>query len=243
MARRRIHQQAADKPDGPSESEQLHTPLDRARILEAVLTILEAEGLAGISMRKIADTLGVKAAALYYHVKDKEQLLHWLAERISSEVEFPGKELTWQEQLREWALRFRRALLRYRDAVPIMGATFAATPTRLAHIEYLFRILAESGFKDKHIPWLSSMLKNYVFGFVEEESRLTERAKREHLNVDDMDKVYKEQFQSLSRELYPHMARLASHTTATDLDDEFLFGIQVLLNGFEAKLANSHLPG
>lgn len=237
MARRRIYQSTDDTYKG--QSEPLHTPLDRQRIVSAVLDMLQAEGVEGIRMRKIADVLGVKAAALYYHVKDKEQLMHLLAEQISSEVAFPDAQLSWQEQLRQWALNFRRTLRQYRDAGHIMEATIAASPRRLAHIEFLFRLLSEAGFQDPNIPWLASMVKSYVLGFVEEETRLTDRASREEINLEELGKHYSEQFQSLPSELYPHMARLAVYTTSIEWDREFEFGLSVLLEGFEAKLSQA----
>lgn len=238
MARRRTNPTQTEIQTG--NLEHIHTPLDRHRIISTVLTMLQAEGLEQISMRKIADTLGVKAASLYYHVKDKEELLHLLAEQISSEIEFPDEQLNWREQLQQWSLHFRRVLHLYRDSVQIMGATIAASPHRLSHIEYLFRILSQAGFRGAQVPWLASMLKNYIFGFTEEENRLAARAKQELVDVEQMGGNYKEKFQALSSERYPYLSQLAVYTTAIDWDNEFTFGIQVLLDGFEAQRVNSN---
>lgn len=234
MARRRIYRTPGQ--DKAGSGEPLHTPLDRTRIVSAGLLLLHKEGLEQITMRKIADSLGVKAAALYYHVKDKEQLLHLLAERISSEITYPDPRLSWQHQLREWSLSFRRTLLRYRDAGRIMEATLAASPNRLEQIEFLFRLFAEAGFQDSQIPWLSGMLKNHILGFAEEEKRLADRAERERMAADGSTPPAAERFQSLDGKRYPHIARLASSMAKADWDDEFMFGIDVLLAGFEARL-------
>ncbi|MCZ8520480.1 MULTISPECIES: TetR/AcrR family transcriptional regulator C-terminal domain-containing protein [Paenibacillus] len=232
MARRRIHTGESDGPSGT-----LHQPLGRERIVTAVLEMLQEMSLEQITMRGIADSLGVKAASLYYHVKDKEELLHLLAERISLEVPFPDQGLPWQEQLKQWALNFRRTLHQYRSSVPIMGATIAASPNRLSHIEYLYRVLADAGFADAHIPWLAAMLKNHVLSYAEEEIRLQDRAAREHTeDAEEMSRRYAQQFQSLPPEQYPHMIRLAARTTAMDGDQEFGFALEVLLEGFRSKL-------
>lgn len=235
MARRRIHplqSEGSDKERGASDD--VHTPLDRERIIQAVLTLLREEGLGSISMRKIADSLGVKAASLYYHVKDKEQLMHLLAEQISSDVSFPDESLDWQEQLREWALHFRLVLHRYRDAISIMSATMAGSPQRLAHIEFLYRLFAQSGFSDPHIPWFASMVKNFIYSFVDEENRLMAIA----APVEPSDKIEETpatRMQLLSAEQYPHFVRLLPYTTAVNWDEEFLFGLKVLVDGFEAQ--------
>lgn len=234
MARRRVRQAATDE---RREGQQpLHTPLDRTRIETVVLQLLRDGGLESLSMRRIADALGVKASALYYHVKDKEQLLHWLSERISADVAYPDPTLPWQEQLRQWAYGFRRALCRYPDAVSIMNATFAASPDRLAQIEYLFRTLSEAGFPDEHVPWLASMLKSYIYGFVDEETRLSAMAKEASLSLGEHGEHQRERFEELSEGRYPTIVRLAKYTTVVDWDAEFGFGLDVLLDGFEARL-------
>ncbi|CAI6083080.1 TetR/AcrR family transcriptional regulator C-terminal domain-containing protein [Cohnella sp. JJ-181] len=234
MARRRVRPAAGES--GEERQEQLHTPLDRPRIENVVLQLLRETGLERLSMRKIADTLGVKAPALYYHVKDKEQLLHWLAERISADIAYPDEGRPWREQIRRWAEGFRQALRRYPDAVSIMNATFAASPGRLAQIEYLFGTLTKAGFADRQTPWLASILKSYIYGFVEEESRLTSQAKEAALSPSEHGHRQRERFEALSEERYPNMVRLAVHTTAVDWDAEFGFGLDVLLDGFEARL-------
>ncbi|RAR41283.1 TetR/AcrR family transcriptional regulator C-terminal domain-containing protein [Paenibacillus sp. MDMC362] len=236
MARRRIH--PTQKSEN-GQSEPLHIPLDLPRIITTALTLLQAEGLEPITMRKIADSLGVKAASLYYHVKDKEQLLHLLAEKISSEVEMPIDAMDWRVQLTQWATNFRHVLGQYRDAVKIMNATISATPQRLSHIEFLFRVFTEEGFHPPQIPWLASMLKNYVFSFVDEEHRHMARAERELADLEQMGKNQAVKFQALSGANYPHVIQLAEYTTSVDMDQEFQYGIQVLLDGFEAQLARA----
>ena len=236
MARRRIHPLTTDEDTNPSGP--LHTPLDRARIVGIMLELLKAEGLDGISMRKIADSLGVKASSLYYHVKDKEQLLlHLMAEEISTKIDFPDTALDWKVQLRLWAMSFRRSLLQYPDAVHIMNATHAASPNRLAHIEFLFRTLVEAGFKDDQVPWLASMLKNFIYGYVDEECRLRDHTK---FSKDDQkeSKTRSKEIESLPKERYPHFIRLAAYTTSANWDKEFSFGLDVLLAGFVDKLAS-----
>lgn len=178
----------------------------------------------------------MKAAALYYHVKDKEQLLHLLAEEISGSIHLPDPAAAWPAQLRSWAESFRASLLRIRDAVPIMNAAHAASPNRLDHIEYLYRTLAEAGFGDERVPWLAAMLKNYIYGFVEEETRLRLRAKAAQHRQDEAENGYAKRILALPQELSPHFVRLAAFTVSMNGDEEFGFGLDVLLDGFRARL-------
>jgi len=90
-------------------------PLTRDAIVDAALTLLEREGLQGVSMRKLAQELDAGAASLYWHVGDKEELLSLMLDRIvgESEVIEPDPE-NWQEQVKEmlrarWPCRGRRS--------------------------------------------------------------------------------------------------------------------------------------
>jgi len=76
-------------------------PLTREKIVDAALTLLERDGLQGISMRKLAQELDAGAATLYWHVGDKEQLLGLLLDRIVGENQVPDPDpANWQEQLK-----------------------------------------------------------------------------------------------------------------------------------------------
>src|SRR4051794_10878374 len=77
-------------------------PLNREKIVDAALVLLERDGMQGLSMRKRAQELGTGAASLYWHVGDKEELLSLLLDRIvgESEVVEPDPE-NWQEQLKD----------------------------------------------------------------------------------------------------------------------------------------------
>ncbi|OAS21060.1 TetR/AcrR family transcriptional regulator C-terminal domain-containing protein [Paenibacillus oryzisoli] len=102
-----------------------------------------------------------------------------------------------------------------------------------AHIEFLYRLFAQSGFRDPHIPWFASMIKNYIYSFVEEENRLTARAEAVE-SADTTSEPPATHMKSLSAEHYSHFVRLLPYTTAVNWDEEFLFGLKVLVDGFEA---------
>ena len=95
-------------------------PLTRDAIVDAALGLLDRQGLAGLSMRRLAQELGVGAASLYWHVRDKEELLGLLLDRIVGESEVPEPDpANWQEQIKQVGRENRRLLLRHRDAAQI----------------------------------------------------------------------------------------------------------------------------
>ncbi|WP_167569066.1 TetR/AcrR family transcriptional regulator C-terminal domain-containing protein [Brevibacillus migulae] len=214
----------------------IHIPLDRNRILETALQLLDEIGLKELSMRKIADKLQVKTASLYYHVKDKEELMQLLSDRISREMVWPDKSLSWQEQIYQWAGEFRKVLLSHRDAVELFHQTIAMGYERLTQIEKLYHLLVSAGFSDPHVPWIASMLKNYVQGFAAEEAQLQIIARNRHSTFEELGEQYDQFYRQLPEERFPNMIRLASHTTKSDWEKEFHFGLSVLIDGFSAIL-------
>jgi AcrR family transcriptional regulator len=115
----------------------------REHIVSAALDLLDEAGLEGLTMRALAERMGVRAASLYWHIRDKEQLLGLLAEAIVGEVPEPASDLPWRAQLEAFATGYRRVLQSHRDAARIMIVTRPATP-RL--YERLVRSLLAAGF-------------------------------------------------------------------------------------------------
>ena len=235
MARRRT----TPLPNDVAEKGTIHIPLDRTRILETALQLLDEVGLKELSMRKIADKLQVKTASLYYHVKDKEELMQLLTDRISGKMVWPDTSLSWQEQIYQWAGQFRKVLLSHRDAVELFNQTIAMGYERLTQIEKLFQLLVSAGFSDPHVPWIASMLKNYVQGFAAEEAQLRIIAKNHHSTFEELGEQYDQFYRQLPEDRFPNMVRLASYTTKSNWEHEFHFGLSVLIEGFSATLARN----
>ena len=98
---------------GFEQDQDIHIPLNRARITESTIRLLNEHGLMELSMRKVAEDLTVQPASLYYHVKGKEQLLQLLADKFCSEMTSPDASLPWTKQLLQLGEQFRNVLLTY----------------------------------------------------------------------------------------------------------------------------------
>src|SRR5215831_9219817 len=92
----------------------------REHIVGSALELLDDAGLEGLTMRTLADRMGVRAASLYWHIRDKEQLIGLLAEAIIGEVPEPAADLPWRTQLEAFAAAYRRVLQSHRDAARIV---------------------------------------------------------------------------------------------------------------------------
>src|SRR5258708_9477969 len=80
----------------PERAEEGQRGLSRERLVGAALDLIQEEGLEGLTMRALAESLQVKAASLYWHVRDREELLELLAEGILESVRLPSATAAWR---------------------------------------------------------------------------------------------------------------------------------------------------
>jgi AcrR family transcriptional regulator len=94
--------------------------LTRERLVEAALGLIDDEGLEGLSMRALADRLQVKAASLYWHVRDRDELLELLADAILDSVSRPRQRSSWRETVQATAGALQRSVSAHKDANRIL---------------------------------------------------------------------------------------------------------------------------
>src|SRR5690606_21056688 len=107
----------------PSINAQRRTPLSTERIIEAALRIVDGQGLARLTMRRLGDALEVEAMAIYHHLpRGKEQLLDALVTHVaSSPAQADGAASAgWREPLRRWAAGYRERLLAHAGVLPLL---------------------------------------------------------------------------------------------------------------------------
>src|SRR3712207_194702 len=102
--------------------------LSRERVLAEALVLLDREGLEAMTMRGIADHLGVSPMALYNHVSSKKDLLQGIAEHLVGQIEFSCDHPDWRERIRTCFRRLREACLAHPSAVRLMESLEAAPP-------------------------------------------------------------------------------------------------------------------
>jgi AcrR family transcriptional regulator len=227
----------ADVPEPPwrrGRAEPARTerrPLTRDAIVEAALALLEREGMAGLSMRKLAQELGTGAASLYWHVGDKEELLSLLLDRIVGEAELPDPDPeNWREQVKELGRASRRLLGKRRDAAQLSMGRIPAGPQALPVLERNLAILASRGLPDHVIAYAADMFALFVGAFAYEESLRVPALGDESVSPAQL----AEYFRSLPAEHFPNLVRLADALTVGDADERFEFALELLVRGLEA---------
>jgi TetR/AcrR family transcriptional regulator, tetracycline repressor protein len=208
----------------PSRAER--RPLTRDAIVDAALRVLDREGMAGLSMRKLAQELDVGAASLYWHVRDKEELLGLLLDRIVGEAQLPDPDPeNWREVLKETARENRRLLQRHRDAAQISLGRIPVGPHSMPVMERNLAILRASGLPARVIALAADMFALYVGGYAFEESMGSPQTDTKQLA---------EYFRSLPADEFPTLVELADELTEGGADERFEFALELLVRGLEA---------
>src|SRR2546429_2107354 len=141
--------------------------LRRDDVVDAALALLDEDGLDALTTRRLADRLGVRVGALYWHLRDKRDLLISLADRIVAEA-LPGGEPTcqdWAVQVTEAALGLRAAMLRHRDGARLVAGYAPFARAGLCMADAGPRAMRSPGLPLTDAAIAADAMMSYVTGF------------------------------------------------------------------------------
>jgi AcrR family transcriptional regulator len=144
---------------------EARAPLSRERILRAALELADAQGLEGLSMRKLGQALGFEAMSLYNHVANKDDLIDGMLDLVLAEGEPPSPDGDWDAAVRASAISVHQALRRHPWASNLMMAPAHIRPARLRYMDALLGRLRESGFAPDATYHAYHALDAHIFGF------------------------------------------------------------------------------
>lgn len=209
-------------------------PLTKDAIIEAALQVLDRDGMDGLSMRRVGEELGTGAASLYWHVRNKDELLQLLFERITEEVDLPRPDPSrWREQLRELADQTRAVLHRHRDSARISLGRIPSGPTLALLTEWLFELLRPVGIPDRVIAYAGDLMGLYTGAFAFEESLGIASPTGEELPPEEIVRMFRDYVASLPEDRFPHTRAAADVLFSGDQDERYRFGVDLLIRGLE----------
>jgi AcrR family transcriptional regulator len=143
-------------------------PLSRERVLSAAVALADEGGAEALSMRKLAQELGVVPMALYKHVANKDELLDGMVDLIVGEIEPPTGGTDWKAVMRARVLSARRALLRHPWASRAIETRTTPTPAVLAYIDSMIGIFLAGGFSADLTHHAVHTMGSRLYGFTQE---------------------------------------------------------------------------
>jgi len=228
----------------PAEtSAQPRIPLNKERVLGAAVDLADEGGVEALTMRNLAQHLGVEAMSLYYHVENKAALLDGVVDVVVSEImeevgaiDSPAPEDDWKQAMRERILAARRVLLRHKWAPALIEQSSTMSPAVIYYHEGVLEIFRRGGFSYDLAHHAMHALGSRALGFTQELFQPDDAAGEE---------ATEEMMQQMAQEL-PYLSGMmmeiaheAPDSTLGWCDDqtEFEFGLDILLDGLENRLA------
>jgi len=144
------------------------TPLSKERVLQAAVSLADAGGIESLSMRKLAQELGVEAMSLYNHVRNKDDVLDGIADVVIGEIDIAASGADWQTAMRRQVLSARTVLLRHRWARRVIESRTGMSPAIMRYFESVLRIFREGGFSVDQTHHALHVMGSHVLGFTQE---------------------------------------------------------------------------
>jgi AcrR family transcriptional regulator len=207
-------------------------PLSRDRVLRAAVALADSAGIESLSMRKLAQELGVVPMAIYKHVANKDELLDGMVDVVVAEIDPPIGGSDWKHAVRQRILSARRALLRHPWASQALESRTNPTPLVLAYMDSMIAMFRDGGFSIDLTHHVMHAVGSRIYGFTQE-------------LFDDSPSVDPEAAAAMPAETaqrYPHITELvmaishdAGSVVGPGCDDqfEFEFALDLLLDGIE----------
>jgi TetR/AcrR family tetracycline transcriptional repressor len=153
---------------GTTDQPRERGSLDRATIVATALRLLDEVGIDGLSTRRLATELGIKSASLYWHFKDKDELLNEMSGVMFEEAlllpNISGPAFVWDEWLADGARRIRRTALSRRDGAQVMARPRPRLPQPRIPFEDNVKMLMRSGLPDMECRLTMQALRRYAIG-------------------------------------------------------------------------------
>ena len=202
----------------------------RDSVLRGAIELGDRSGLEALTMRRLADKLGVEAMSLYNHVRSKEDLLDGMVDLVFAEIGLPSAEGDWRSALRESAVRTRDALSRHRWAIGLMESRGRPGRATLRHHDAVLGLLRRAGFSLTKAVHAYSLLDSYIYGFALTQLNLPYRTPEEGMKVAD------NLLQLMSGEAMPYLAEMLTDYAKRPgyaYADEFEIGLDLVLDALE----------
>jgi AcrR family transcriptional regulator len=198
-------------------------------IAATALDLVDREGLDALSMRRLADELGVGTMTLYGYFRSKSDLLDALMDESTVGVRPPALEGPWRERIATLAKAMRRSLERHPALVQIRMQQALTRPRQFILTELVTTALLEAGLERAEAARAFRVLFTYVFGYVAFSPSAT---------ADTARRVVRLSLAALPPDEYPLISSMADEAAAAAAGDEqFEYGLELILDGIAARAA------
>jgi AcrR family transcriptional regulator len=208
-------------------------PLSRERILEAAMAVADRGGVDAVTMRRVAEELGVEAMSLYHHVPNKDAILDGVVDVVFAAIDLPPERYDdWRDAIRLRSHSAHEVLSRHSWALGLIDSRRSPGFATLRHHDAVLGVLRRAGFSLPMAAHAISLLDSYVGGYVLQESNLP------ITDEGDLHEVAGDILADLPADELPYLTELiVDHALRPGYDHahEFAWGLDLLLDALDAR--------
>ncbi len=199
----------------------------REQLQQAALALVDAHGLAGLTMRALASQLGTGAMTLYNYVSQREELEVLVVEAVIGEARWaPDGDLAWYEELEAIAVMLWRSIRTHPHVVPLILTRRSRSPAVFEVTEALLRTLARSGRTGDRLLVGFRAVSALIMGVAQ-----AELAGPLTLQAGESASETIARFEALPPDLFPHLIEIAKAASTSDPETEFRASLAILVDG------------
>ena len=218
-----------------SDGVKERVPLSRDRVLAGAITVADAGGIGALTIRTLAQELGVKPMSVYHYVANKDEIIDGIVDLVYAEIDLPMAGGDWRQEMQRRANSARRVLGQHPWATPLLQSRLNPGPATLRHHNAFIATLRAAGFSVELTAHAFALIDSYVFGFA-----LSENALPIH-GPDSVADTAASMMHLFDAEAYPALLEFTmEHVMRPDYDfgEEFSYGLDLILDGLAGSRAD-----
>lgn len=210
--------------------EHTRVPLTRDRVIDGALALADEIGIDALTIRKLAESLGVKPMTIYHHVENKDAIVDAIVDRVFAEITLPDAAEDWRSAVRDRCRSARQVLGRHPWAIPLMESRTTPGPATLAHHDAMLGFLFAGGLPIEVVAHAYAILDSYVYGFALQEAALP-------FNTDDdISELAGSMVAAMPEGSYPHLVEFTMRQVLQPgyrFADSFDVGLEIIISGLD----------
>ena len=214
-----------------TSSADRRAPLSRERVLRAAVALADQNGIESLTMRRLGQELGVEAMSLYKHVANKDDILDGIVDLVLGDIDVPATGTPWKTAMRARAISAHQVLLAHPWAAMLVMSRFNIGPGMTRYLDATLGRLREGGFSIEGALDAWHTLDSHIYGFTLQELNLP-------FEVEETRNVSAAVLGQLSADTYPHVVEVITQIMQTGREENFEFGLDLILDGLERALDN-----
>jgi AcrR family transcriptional regulator len=197
-------------------------------VLGAAISLADREGIEALTMRRLAQELGVEAMSLYHYVANKDEIVNGMVDIVVEEIELPASGAEWKSALHSLATSAHQTLVRHRWAASRILSQDGVSEARLRYMEAILRTFRTGGFSPLGAHYAYHALESHIMGFTLWQVGMA-------LDSEKLPDLARSFLQELPVDRFPYLAEHIEQHMAEEPGaiSEFEFGLDLVLDGLE----------